>query len=134
MVPNRQIKSIFAAKTTKNFAPLVIFEMANNHMGDVKHATTIIHRFQKIAKKFNSFNFAFKLQARNIDTFIHPDFKSRQDIKYVKRFSETRLTKKDYKTLKKEIEKCGFVSICTPFDEASVDLIEELDFQIIKIA
>ncbi|OGY07404.1 MAG: spore coat protein [Candidatus Blackburnbacteria bacterium RIFCSPHIGHO2_01_FULL_40_17] len=119
---------------TKKYAPLIIFEMANNHMGDVKHGIKIVHKFAKAAEKFNSFNFAFKLQARDIDTFIHPDFKSRQDIKYVKRFSETRLTKKEYKTLKKEIEKCGFVSICTPFDEASVDLIEELDFQIIKIA
>ena len=68
-------------------------------MGDVKHGIKIVHKFAKAAEKFNSFNFAFKLQARDIDTFIHPDFKSRQDIKYVKRFSETRLTKKEYKKI-----------------------------------
>jgi len=36
--------------------------------------------------------------------------------------------------LKNEAEKLDFLSICTPFDEKSVDLIEELNFQGIKIA
>jgi sialic acid synthase SpsE/mannose-6-phosphate isomerase-like protein (cupin superfamily) len=36
--------------------------------------------------------------------------------------------------LKDEIDKLGFISICTPFDESSVDLIEKHGFDIIKIA
>mgnify|MGYP001608836494 CR=1 FL=1 len=38
------------------------------------------------------------------------------------------------KTLKDEMQKLGFVSICTPFDENSVDRIERHGFDIIKVA
>lgn len=114
------------------FQNLFIFEMANNHMGDVEHGLRIIREIQGISKEFN-FNFGFKLQYRNLDTFIHPDFKGRKDIKYVKRFEETRLKEAELKILKDEIKNLGFIAICTPFDENSVDLIEKHDFDIIKI-
>lgn len=114
-----------------DFNKLFIFEMANNHMGDVKHGINIIKEVSKASKGFD-FKFAFKLQYRELDTFIHPDFKGRQDIKYVKRFEETRLTENELKTLKDEIKQSGFISICTAFDEDSVDLIEQHDFDIIK--
>ncbi len=107
--------------------------MANNHMGDVNHGLKIIREFHKVTKKFN-FNFAFKFQYRDIaHTFIHPDFKKRKDLKYVKRFSETGLNPSKFLALKKEIEHLGFISICTPFDEPSVDLIEKQNYSIIKI-
>lgn len=116
-----------------NSRPLFVFEMANNHQGSVEHGLRIIREIHEASKEF-PFNFGFKLQARDISTFIHPDYQSRTDIKYVKRFSETKLSEQDFKTLKDEIEKFGFVSICTPFDENSVDLIEKLNFDVIKIA
>ncbi|MBU2540186.1 N-acetylneuraminate synthase family protein [Patescibacteria group bacterium] len=113
--------------------PLFIFEMANNHQGKVEHGLRIIREIHKVSKKF-SFNFAFKLQSRDIPTFIHPDYQNRTDLKYVKRFSETKLKEEEFKILKDEIDKLGFISICTPFDENSVDLIEKLNFDFIKIA
>ncbi len=106
--------------------------MANNHQGSVEHGLRIIREIHQISKDFN-FNFGFKLQYRDIDTFIHPDFQKRQDIKYVKRFSDAKLDEEQFKILKNEIEKLGFISICTPFDENSVDLIEKQGFDIIKI-
>ena len=112
--------------------PLFILEMANNHMGDVNHGLKILREFHKVTRKFD-FNFAFKFQYREIDTFIHPDYKNRMDIKYVKRFSETRLGPKDFLRLKKEAERLGYISMCTPFDEKSVDLIEKHGYGIIKI-
>ena len=116
-----------------NSRPLFVFEMANNHQGNVKHGLRIIREIHKVSKKFN-FNFGFKFQHRDIDTYIHPDFKKRLDIKYVKRFSETKLSEKEFKILKDEVEKLGFLSICTPFDEKSVDFIEKHNFNILKIA
>lgn len=115
------------------FKNLFVFEMANNHMGDVKHGQKIIKDFYKVSRGFN-FKFGFKFQYRDIDTFIHPDYKNRTDIKYVKRFSETRLLEKDFGRLREMLKKLGFTAICTPFDENSVDLIEKHDFDIIKIA
>lgn len=106
--------------------------MANNHMGSLEHGLKIIREFYEVSKKFN-FNFGFKLQYRDLDTFIHPDFKGRKDIKYVKRFTETRLKEGEFKILKDEIKKFNFISICTPFDEKSVDLVEKHGFDVIKI-
>jgi len=113
--------------------PLFIFEMANNHMGSLEHGLTIIRRFSEVSRDF-PFHFGFKLQYRHLDTFIHPLFKGRADVKYVKRFSETKLEEDEFLALAEEIKKLGFVAICTPFDEKSVDLIEKHGFDIIKIA
>ena len=112
--------------------PLFIFEMANNHMGSVEHGLKILREFHQISKGFD-FRFGFKLQYRHLDTFIHPDFRGRDDIKYVKRFSETRMDDEQMLALKEEMQVLGFIPICTPFDERSVDLIEEHGFDIIKI-
>lgn len=113
--------------------PLFIFEMANNHMGSVEHGLNMIKAFAKAAEPFK-FQFAFKFQFRNLDTFIHPNYKTRLDLKNVKRFSETKLTKEEFQTLKNALGSHGFISICTPFDEPSVDRIEEMNFDIIKVA
>ena len=64
--------------------PLFIFEMANNHMGDTAHGVAIIRAIHEACQDFD-FDFAFKLQYRDLDSFIHPSFKGRDDVKYVKR-------------------------------------------------
>lgn len=113
--------------------PLFIFEMANNHSGDVEHGLKIIKEITKATNGFD-FKFAFKFQYRDLDTFIHPDYQGRDDIKYVKRFSDTRLSEDDFLVLMDEIKKSGFITVCTPFDEKSVDKIVKHGFDIIKIA
>lgn len=112
---------------------LFILEMANNHMGDVAHGIEVIRAFGRVCQQF-PFSFAFKLQYRDLDTFIHPDAKGRDDIKYVKRFSETRLSREQFDTLVAEIRANGFLAMATPFDEPSVDVITEQNLDIIKIA
>jgi sialic acid synthase SpsE/quercetin dioxygenase-like cupin family protein len=110
-----------------------IFELANNHMGDVEHGIRVINEMSAISKDFD-FNFIFKLQYRELDTFIHPDYQGRMDIKYIKRFSETRLDRSQTKRLVDAIKANGLYAMCTPFDEASVDRIVEDGFDILKIA
>ena len=119
--------------TLKATGPLFVFEMANNHMGSLPHGLKIIREIHQICKDFD-FSFGFKLQYRHLETFIHPDFKGRDDIKYVKRFFETRLDSGQMRALKDEMHALGFATVCTPFDERSVDLIEEHGFDVIKIA
>lgn len=114
--------------------PLFIFEMANNHMGDTAHGVAIIRAIREACAGFEDFDFAFKLQYRDLDTFIHPSFKGRDDVKYVKRFEETRLSHAQFSTLLDAMRECGFKTVCTPFDEASVDLIEAQGIEVIKIA
>jgi sialic acid synthase SpsE/quercetin dioxygenase-like cupin family protein len=115
--------------------PLFIFEMANNHMGDTAHGIAIIRAMREACAGFTDrFDFAFKLQYRDLDTFIHPSFKGRDDVKYVRRFEETRLSREAFGTLLDTMRECGFRTVCTPFDEASVDLIEAQGIEVIKIA
>lgn len=101
-------------------------------MGDVEHGIRIVRAFKEITQGLN-FRFSVKLQHRH-DSFFHPNYVNRKDYKYIKRFTETKLSKDDFKRLKDEIQANGFISMCTPWDEPSVDLMEELDFDIIKIA
>ncbi len=69
--------------------PLVIFEMANNHMGEVAHGQAVIEAFARAVDTYrDDFDFGFKLQYRDLDSFVHPAAKGRADIKYVKRFEE----------------------------------------------
>lgn len=112
--------------------PLFIFEMANNHMGSVDHGIRIVREMHAVSKDF-PFNIGIKLQYRDIDTFIHPDYQKRTDLKFVKRFSETRLSWADYKRIKDAMHECGMQAICTPWDEISVDRIEEHGYDFIKI-
>ena len=113
--------------------PLFIFEMANNHMGDTAHGIAIIEAMREACQGF-PFDFAFKLQYRDLDTFVHPSFKGRDDVKYVKRFEETRLTREQFQLLVDTMRSCGFKTVCTPFDENSVDLIAAQNVETIKIA
>lgn len=115
--------------------PLFIFEMANNHQGEVEHGIKIIQEINKACINYREyFNFAFKFQYRDLDTFIHPDYRERFDVKNIKRFIDTKLDKEQFKLLKNELEKNDFFTICTAFDENSVELIKEHDYDVIKIA
>lgn len=113
--------------------PLFVLEMANNHMGDVEHGRRVIRAMGEVTKKYN-FHYAFKLQYRDLDTFIHPAKQGRDDIKYVKRFSETKLSHAQFQLLVDEMHANGFLTMATPFDEPSMDLIESQKLDIVKIA
>jgi sialic acid synthase SpsE/mannose-6-phosphate isomerase-like protein (cupin superfamily) len=111
---------------------LFIFEMANNHMGDVSHGIAIVKALRKVCEGFD-FRFAIKLQYRHLPDFIHPDFRQRTDLKFVKRFSETALAWSDYRRIKDAIAAEGFLSMCTPWDEASVEKIVEHGYDYLKV-
>ncbi len=113
---------------------LIVLEIANNHMGDVKHGTNLIDTYSKICNKFQNLNFAFKLQYRDLDTFIHKSVKNDFDNHYVKRFSETRLAEKDFNKLIDAIKSNGYLSMVTPFDNKSIKLITRQDIDILKVA
>ena len=119
---------------SKILKDLIVLEIANNHMGDVQHGIELINTYSKICKKFKAFNFAFKLQYRDLDTFIHKSVKNDYNNHYVKRFSETRLLEKDFNLLIKKIKLNGHLSMVTPFDNKSINLIIKQDIDILKVA
>jgi len=114
---------------------LIIFEMANNHMGDIDHGMNMITEFSTMIEKYNkTFDFAWKFQFRDLETFIHKNSKNNIDHKYVKRFTETNLKIAEFQKLKVYAESKGFKTICTGFDEKSIDNIVDMDFDMLKVA
>lgn len=116
-----------------DFENLFIFDLANNHMGDMAHAERVIREVAEVAHAAGV-RAALKFQFRQLDSFIHPDFKDRMDLKYVKRFSETRLEMDQFARLADIVRECGLLTMSTPFDEASVDVICDMGLDVIKIA
>jgi sialic acid synthase SpsE len=115
------------------FEDLFVLEMTNNHLGQLQRGLDIVRQHSRIVR-FNNVRAAIKLQFRDIDNFIHRDFKSRMDIKYVRRVTETRMSKEDYRVLVDAIRQGGCIPLATPFDEQSVDWCVEFNMPIIKIA
>ena len=115
------------------FEDLFVLELANNHWGSVDRALKMITDYSQIVR-FNNVRAAIKLQFRDVDSFIHKDYRHRTDLRYIKKTLDTQLTKDDYRNMVKAIKDGGCISMTTPFDEKSVDLAEELGIEIIKIA
>jgi N-acetylneuraminate synthase len=116
-----------------NFNDLFVFDLANNHQGDLDHAINIIDQFSLIVKKKN-IRAAIKFQFRNLKTFIHPNYKNNKKIKHINRFESTELKFSDYEKLVKKIKDNGLITMSTPFDEESIKLMERLEIDILKIA
>jgi sialic acid synthase SpsE len=115
------------------FENLFVLELANNHWGRLERGLKIINDFAQVVR-FNNVKAAIKLQFRDVDNFVHQDFKGNQKLRYVSKTEATRLSKADLRILAARVKEQGCIAMATPFDEASVDFCEELDFPIIKIA
>lgn len=113
--------------------PLVILEMANNHMGDISHGKKIINEFKKITKLYEKrIDFSFKFQYRDPETFIHETHKN-SDHKGVRRFEDTFFDNSQWTKLISHTKK-HYKLICTPFDEKSVKRVFKEQFDFVKIA
>ena len=117
----------------KIFEDLFVLEMTNNHQGNLDRGMEIVHQFSRVVRH-NRVRAAIKLQFRDVDSFIHKNFRSRTDIRYIKRLVDTQMSKADYVKLVEAIRKSGLIPMSTPFDEKSVDLCVEFEMPIIKIA
>ena len=115
------------------FEDLFVLEMANNHMGRLARGKEIIFQFGRVVR-YNNVRAAIKLQVRDVDRFIHKDFRDRQDIRYIKKTVDTQLSVDDFAALCEEIRLNGCVRMATPFDEASVDLCTDLGVELLKLA
>ena len=116
-----------------DFKNLFVLDMANNHQGSIEHGKLIIDACATAASE-NNIRAALKFQFRDLPNFVSPLQLKEQSNKHVPRFLQTKLSWSDFYDLKKYAAKKGLETICTPFDEASVDKILEMNFDIIKVA
>lgn len=116
-----------------DFNNLFIFEMANSHQGSVEHGISIIREMKKVARKYN-IRAAVKLQYRNLDTFIHPDYVGRTDVEHIPRFESTRLTYEQFSQLVNVMKEEELITMSTPFDEDGVEWCLDQGIDVIKVA
>ena len=104
----------------------IIFEMANNHQGSVDHGINIIKEYAKIRNKFkNNFEFYFKLQFRDMNSFISPKAIKENKNKHIQRFLSTKLSDKKFNLLINEIKRNKFKLINILNDEKSINKIKK---------
>lgn len=113
------------------FEELFIFEMANNHQGNVQTGISIINAVRNVTRKYH-IHAAIKFQFRD-PSIIHPDFVD-ANVPHIPRLVKTRLPKSAYYTMAGVARAYGLTVIATPFDELSVDMCERLGVDIIKVA
>ena len=119
--------------TEFRFNDLFVLDLANNHSGDFQHALRIIRDVGAVVAK-HKVRAALKFQFRQLDTFVHPAHKKESPYKYPKRFLDTRLSNEEFARLAEEVRSLGMVTMATPFDEASVDVIEDMGLDVVKVA
>lgn len=112
---------------------LFILDLANNHQGSVQHALDIIGACAEVVRAAGV-QAAVKFQFRDLDTFIHPAYRAADEPKHIRRFLSTRLGAEDWVRLTAAVRDMGLRTMSTPFDEASMDLVERLDLDFVKIA
>lgn len=115
------------------FEDILVLDMANNHQGSFEHGELIIDSLSQVIPE-SKFRPAIKFQFRDLPHFVHKDQRTNSNNKHVSRFLSTKLSWEEFFKLKEKVKKLGFLSICTPFDEASVDKIVNMKFDLIKIA
>jgi N-acetylneuraminate synthase len=115
------------------FENLFVLELANNHWGRLERGLKIVRDHATIVR-YNNVRAAIKLQFRDVDAFIHPEFRGTTELRYVKKTEDTRLSRDDFARLVEEIRNVSCLPMATPFDEVSVDLCIDFDMPIVKIA
>ena len=115
------------------FDDLFVLELANNHWGRLDRGLKIVRDFADVVEA-NGVRAAVKLQFRDVDRFIHKDFRHRGDIRYIKKTLDTHLSWARLGMLVGAVRQAGLVTMATPFDEASVDRCVDFGVEIVKIA
>ncbi len=115
------------------FEDLFVLDLANNHQGSVAHGTAIIERCAELAAR-HGVRAAIKFQFRDLPDFVHRDEQANPTNRHVPRFLSTQLSWDDFGQLLAVVRRNGLLAACTPFDEASVERIASMGFDIIKVA
>ena len=124
------------------FENLFVLEMANNHWGSVSRGKKIIKEFSRVVKD-NNVKASIKLQFRDVDSFIHKNFKAKKEtnlnslpkrLRYIEKTNHTKLSPQEFEELVIYIKDNGCIPMATAFDEFSVDLCVKFNMSIIKVA
>lgn len=115
------------------FKDLFVLELANNHWGKLSRGLKIIDEFARVVKS-NGVKASVKLQFRDVDDFIHHDYRDCASVRYIKKTRDTQMSWSELHQMVEAVRNSGMVTMVTPFDEVSVDKCVEFGVDILKIA
>ena len=115
------------------FEDLFVLELANNHWGRLDRGLKIIRDFGEVVRR-DAVRAAMKLQFRDVQSFIHPSHRDRDDVRYIKKVNGTELSWRELGVMVEAVRDEGMITMATPFDEVSVDKCVEFDLDLVKIA
>lgn len=115
------------------FEDLFVLELANNHWGKLDRGLKIIDDFAAVVKA-NGVKASIKLQFRDVDDFIHRDYRDCEDVRYIKKTLDTQMPWQSLRAMVDRVREHGMISMVTPFDEVSVEKCVEFGVDILKIA
>lgn len=115
------------------FDDLFVLELANNHLGSLDRGLKIVRDFGAVVRA-NGVRASIKLQFRDVDSFIHKQHRTRNDVRYIKKVAATHLAWEELRALVEETRAQGMVTMTTPFDEVSVDKAVEFGVDLLKVA
>lgn len=115
------------------FSDLFVLDIANNHEGSVELGNQIIDAMGEVTQQYG-INAGFKFQYRDLDTFIHPEYRDRDDVQHIPRFLANELSWDEFSQLATRVKERGMRLIITPFDEPSVERALEHGVDILKVA
>lgn len=115
------------------FENLFVLELANNHWGSVERGLRIVDEFADVVDR-HGVRASIKLQFRDVDSFIHPDYRDVEDVRYIAKTRATQMAWSDLHRLVERVRARGLLTMVTPFDEFSVDKAVEFGVDILKIA
>lgn len=115
------------------FEDLFVLELANNHWGSLDRGLKIISDFGQVVR-FNNVRASIKLQFRDVDSFVHKDHRTREDVRYIKKTVATQMPWESLRAMVKAVRAASMVTMVTPFDETSVDKAVEFGVDILKLA
>jgi len=118
---------------TFDFEDLFVLDLANNHQGSVDHGRAIIGHCASSAQR-HGIRAAVKFQFRDLPAFVHVDEQREPTNKHVPRFLSTLMPWEGFEELLAAVRSHDLLAMCTPFDEASVDRIVDMGFDLIKVA
>ena len=119
--------------STSIFDDLFVLELANNHWGKLDRGMKIIRDFAQVVRT-EGVKASIKLQFRDVDSFVHADFRDRDDVRYIKKTLDTHLPWDSLRDMVEAVRAEGMLTMVTPFDETSVDKCVEFGVDVLKIA
>src|SRR4028119_1081132 len=102
------------------FEDLFVLELANNHWGSLERGLKIIRDFSQVVR-FNDVRASIKLQFRDVDSFIHKDYRNRNDVRYIKKTLDTQLPWDHLRQMVEAGRAGGMGTMGTPVAEGAVD-------------